>query len=375
MRKAVAYMIRRDGNGDGILEGAQHNTLDAAWYGKISFISSLYLAALRAGQQMATEMGDEDFARECKAIADQGEKSILETFNGEFFIQIEDPRHADAIGTGPGCYIDQIFGQTWAHHVGIGPLFDRDKQLSALRALWKYNFVPNVGPFREHFKLGRWYAMAGDAGLIMCSWPGGGKREGWEANWQFKYFNECMSGFEYQAAAHMVWEGRDQDDILQNGLAITRAIHDRYNAALRNPYNEIECSDHYSRAMASYGVFLAACGFEYHGPKGHIGFAPRLSPDDFKAPFTAAEGWGTFTQKQDGHLQTHAIRLAHGSLKLNQLSFAVAEGRQVKEVRVTVGFTEVSSVFEQGATQVVIRLKETAIATPESSIQVDCELG
>ena len=46
--------------------------------------------------------------------------------------------------------------------------------------------------------------------------------------------------------------------------------------------------------MASYGVFLAACGYEYHGPKGHLAFAPRLTPEDFRAAFTAAEGWGRF---------------------------------------------------------------------------------
>ena len=47
-----------------------------------------------------------------------------------------------------------------------------------------------------------------------------------------------------------------------------------------------------------YGVFLAACSFEYHGPKGHLGFAPRLTPENFRAPFTTAEGWGTFDQSR-----------------------------------------------------------------------------
>ena len=74
--------------------------------------------------------------------------------------------------------------------------------------------------------------------------------------------------------------------------------------------------------MASYGVFLAACGYEYHGPKGHLGFAPRLSPDDFRAPFTAAEGWGTFEQKRhDGQLSA-AIDVKWGRLKLKTLRLA-----------------------------------------------------
>jgi len=134
-------------------------------------------------------------------------------------------------------------------------------------------------------------------------------------DWQFGYFNECMSGFEHQAASHMIAEGLTQD-----GLAVIRAIHDRYHAARRNPYNEIECSDHYSRAMASYGSFITACGYTYHGPKGHMGFAPRLSPNNFKASFTAAEGWGTFMQQRRGKGLKAKIAVRHGSLNLKSLT-------------------------------------------------------
>ena len=336
VKQAVEFMIQRDDNADGMLEGAQPNTLDANWYGKISFISSLYLAMLKAGEAMAAEMGDEEFAQQCRQIAKRGEQSILETFNGEYFVQIEDPDHKDKIGVGSGCYVDQVFGQTWAHWVGLGRLFDRDKQLSALRALWKYNFVPDVGPFRKQFVPGRWYATAGDAGLIMCSWPKGGKNPAFKNHWQYGYFNECMTGFEYQAAAHMIWEGLDQPDLLQNGLAVTRAIHDRYNAALRNPYNEVECSDHYSRAMASYGVFQAVCGFNCHGPQGHLEFAPRLCPDNFRAAFTSAEGWGTISQTRNESSQTNTVEVKHGRLRLKTLGVAVGE-RTPNSVQATKG--------------------------------------
>jgi len=281
IKKAIEYMIQHDGDDDGIVEGSQPNTLDAAWFGKISFLVSLYLAALRAGEAMGIEVGDDDFAQRCRDIAKRGSQRILGLYNGEYFYQIEDPNHLNAIGIGKGCYIDQVFGQSWAFQVGLGRLFDEQKIKSALRALWKYNFVPDVGPFREKFKRGRWYAVAGDAGLLMCTWPKGGLREDFKKHWQYMYFNECMTGFEWQVASHMIWEG-----MIIEGLTVARAIHDRYDAALRNPYNEIECSDHYARAMA--------------------------------------RGWGSFSQKVSAHSQTQQIELKYGTLKLNEMKFEMA---------------------------------------------------
>ena len=334
-RRAIDWLIAFDANGDGVLEGAQHNTLDAAWYGKIPWLTSLYIATLRAGEAMALELGDEEYAGRCRAIADRGAKHIAELFDGEYFVQLEDPAHADAIGTGRGCHIDQIFGQTWAHWVGLGSIFDRERQVSALRALWKFNFVPDLGPFRQRFPRGRWYAAAGDAGLVMCTWPKGGESSNYSRHWQYGYFNECMTGFEWQAAAHMIYEGLEEPDLLEAGLAVSRAIHDRYDANLRNPYNEVECSDHYSRAMASYGVLQAVCGFEYHGPQGRLAFAPRIQPENFRAPFTAAEGWGSYSQRQDGNELRARIELRHGTLTLRRVGIRlVGDSTGVRNVAV-----------------------------------------
>lgn len=195
-----------------------------------------------------------------------------------------------------------MHGQSWAWQVNLGRVLDREKTLSALRALWKHNFAPDVGPFRKKFTAGRPYALAGDAGLVMTSNPKLIPNVYGLPSWQIGYFNECMSGFEHQAASHMVAEG-----LVLEGFAVTRAIHDRYHASRRNPFNEIECSDHYARAMASCGTFISASGFESHGPRGRIGFAPRLTPENFRAPFTAAEGWGTYHQKRTATTQPHQL--------------------------------------------------------------------
>ena len=139
--------------------------------------------------------------------------------------------------------------------------------------------------------------------------------------WQLGYFHECMSGFEHQVAAHMMAEG-----MVDESLVLTRMIHDRHHAARRNPFNEIECSDHYARAMASYGTFINACGFSYHGPKGQIGFTPKVRAADFRAPFTVAKGWGTYSQKRKSTGECRCtLILKYGQLILHEFHIGDAD--------------------------------------------------
>jgi uncharacterized protein (DUF608 family) len=336
-KKALQYLILADAQGgmpDGITEGEQHNTLDAEWYGKVPVLSSLYIAALRAGEEMAIVVGDDKFANVCNEIHQLGEKNILKLFNPEhgFFTQEIDPNHKDAIAIGEGCYIDQVMGQWWASQLNLGRLYDGKIIRSALSSLWDYNFCPDMGPFRDSIETpsakGRTYALAGEAGLVMCTWPKGGRDGDWEKYWQYGYFQECMTGFEYQAAGHMVWESDEQPDLLTKGLAITRSVHDRYHGSKRNPYNEIECSDHYARAMASYSVYLAAAGFENDGPKGHLGFKPRMTDKgNFKSAFTSAEGWGSFEIKNEKKSNNISLKLQYGKLTLNTLAVRLESKR------------------------------------------------
>jgi non-lysosomal glucosylceramidase len=289
VKKAIQRMITADKDDDGILHGPLHNTLDADWTGIVPWVNGMYHAALKAGEIMARENGDEAFAKQCAEILKKGMVNMDKLCWREeygYYVQIGDPAKPTEVGAYEGCHIDQVLGQAWALQLGIGEVITHAHARKCLESLWKYNFTPDVGPFRKVKTAGRWYAMPGEGGLIMLSNPFAPDIEftGPSAPTAM-YFNECMSGFEHQVAAHMMWE-----NMLTESLAITRVIHDRYSPKLRNPYNEIECSDHYGRAMASYGTYLAACGYEYDGPKKHLGFAPRLTPENFKAAFTSAEG-------------------------------------------------------------------------------------
>lgn len=354
IKRAVQFLIDQDKNKDGMEDTPLENTLDAVWKGEIAWIVGLCIAGVRAGQAMAEDMNDMAFAQTCREYVEAGKTNMeKELFNGEYFIHRADPEVGKKeIGSYNTCHIDQVYGQSWAWQVGLGRVLDKEKTMSALRALWKYNYMPDVGPYIKNHPGGRFYALAGEGGMVMNTNPKNDDKPYGEAKaWQIGYFSECMSGFEHQVAAHMMAEG-----MVEEALILTRSIHDRYHAHKRNPFNEIECSDHYSRAMASYGTFLSACGFTYHGPKGQIGFAPSLSPENFKAPFTAAEGWGTFEQMKNDSGQTHSIAMKHGSLTLQQIRLQRLGKDPVKKVVVVVGQQKIPATFSAQEDMITIDL-------------------
>lgn len=316
VRQATDWLIaQRDADRDGILTGAQDNTLDAAWFCRNAWLSLLYQAGLRASAEMAGRVGEGAYAADLRRIADAGRRMVEEAlFNGEYFADIPDPTRLDSAGPYGGCHIDQLMGQGWAWQAGLGTIVDPAKAAGALDAIWKANVTTDVAPYRARpeFAKGRRFAMDGEGGTLMGTFPRGfdeRARQGYG-----EYFNEVWSGSEHFLAGTLMWQGETL-----RALAVERLVHDRYSLPRRNPWNECECGSHYSRALASYGVFTAACGFAYDGPAGILGFAPRLSPQDFKAAFTAAEGWGSFSQKQEGAVFTAMVALRHGRLRLATL--------------------------------------------------------
>lgn len=352
IKKAVQFMLDQDKNGDGMTDTPMENTLDAVWEGEIAWIVGLCIAAASAAQQMAEEVGDRSFAAVCEKYVRDGSRNMeKELFNGEYFIHRPDAKEGrKKLGSYNTCHIDQVYGQSWAFQVGLPRVIGKEKTVAALKALWKYNFTMDVGPYIKTHTGGRPYALAGEGGMVMNTNPHNEPKPfGEDVTWQLGYFHECMSGFEHQVAAHLMAEG-----MVEESLILTRVIQDRYHASKRNPFNEIECSDHYARAMASYGTFISACGFEYHGPKGYIRFAPKWNKVDFKAPFTSAAGWGTYSQKKTGQKQVHRLELKYGELKLEKITLEKVDGAAVKSLSAMIGSQHIPVTFKQEGSTIFI---------------------
>ena len=68
----------------------------------------------------AGRMGETQYARMCERIARRGgEQIVARLYNGEYFVHRRDPQHPDANGSGSGCELGQVHGQSWAFQLGL----------------------------------------------------------------------------------------------------------------------------------------------------------------------------------------------------------------------------------------------------------------
>lgn len=207
---------------------------------------------------------------------------------------------------GDGCLSDQMLGQWFADVLGLDIGLKKERVHKTLQSIYANNFRQD---FWTHANTQRIYALNDEKGLVLCSWPKGGRPA-----LPFVYSDEVWTGIEYQVAAHLIYRG-----LLEEGLAIAKAVSDRYDGARRNPWNQIEWGNHYSRAMASYSVLLALSGFRYSAVERSMTFQPRINSDDFQCFFAAGSGWGLYRQNRKNGLLTAKLECRHGKLVLRQL--------------------------------------------------------
>ncbi len=317
-----------DGDRDGVFEGVQHNTYDVEFYGPNPMCGIYYLAALRAGEEMARAVGDTAAATQYRQLFEQGRIWIdNHLFNGEYYVQqvrgvareqvakgliagmgAEDPSHPD-YQLGDGCLVDQLVGQFAAEFAGLGPLVSPDHIRKTLQAIYRYNYKRSMA---QHDNVQRTFALNDEAALVICDYGKGTRPEV-----PFPYFAEVMTGFEYSAAILMLAYGMQKE-----GLECIENIRKRYDGERRNPWDESECGPHYARAMAAWTAIPLLTGFRYSGPEKHLSVVPRI-PGAMRSFWSTGTGWGTFTLRP-GQL---SIAVLFGKLPLQSV-----EGRKATSV-------------------------------------------
>jgi hypothetical protein len=304
VKRSLDYCIETwDPRHEGMVEEPHHNTYDIEFWGPDGMITSFYLGALTAAGLMGKALGDEVplYAQLLEKGARQAGQKL---FDGEYFVQriqwkglrAGDPTKAQAgveaevlailekegpkYQYGTGCLSDGVLGSWMALVCGVGQVLDRDKVASHLRAVYRYNFKPDLTDYADPQRPS--YALGAEGGLLLCSWPKGGA-----LTLPFPYSNEVWTGIEYQAASHMMRMG-----LVNEGLAVVRAARARYDGRVRNPFDEYECGHWYARAMSSYALLFGLSGARYDAVEKVLYLQPSVA-GDFRCFLSTATGYGT----------------------------------------------------------------------------------
>lgn len=305
-----------DADRDGVMEGCQHNTMDVEYFGPNPQMESWYLGALRAMEEMARHLGDETFAAECRKLFARGRAwTEAHLFNGDYYEHQIRPtaKIADGLSVGmgaknlrdpelqlgAGCLVDQLVGQFTAHVVGLGYLLDRRQVRRTLRSIFRHNFRRG---FHDHFNHLRSFVLGDESALLMATYPRGRRPRR-----PFPYYNEVMTGFEYTAAVHMLYEG-----LTREALTVIGAIRDRYDGRKRSPFNEAECGHHYVRAMASWAAVPAWTGFQWDGVSGTMRFAAKPG----RWFWSTGQAWGTCVIRPHRGGFRARVNVLHGRLRI-----------------------------------------------------------
>jgi len=315
-----------DGDRDGVMEGCQHNTMDVEYFGPNPQMQGWYLAALRAGEEMARFLGESDFADECRRLFESGRAwTDAHLWNGDYYEQqVRPPLSADHIAPGlllgagakdlrdpelqlgAGCLVDQLVGALFAHTNGLGEILNPDHVGRTLQSILRWNRRDSL---RAHFNHWRTFALGEEAALLMASYP-----KGRRPMRPFPYYNEVMTGFEHVVASHLLALGETEE-----GLRVVGDIRARYDGRKRSPFDEAECGRHYARALASWTHVLALTGFEWNARTGTLSF--RASPTHAKWFWSNGRAWGTLEQTPLPGEMSRAIelRVLGGTLELKAL--------------------------------------------------------
>lgn len=316
-----------DPHGSGMLHGIQPSTHDIDLSGLNTFMGTYWLAALRAAEEMARLLGHTERADQFARAFTKGSRAYDEAlFNGEYYVQVLEEGDPKEFQWESGCLSDQLIGQWWAHVLGLGHLLPEEHVRSALRAVVTHNLRRGFEDFHNPYRV---FADGQDTGLLMCTWPDGGRPE-----IPTRYCDEVWTGIEQQVAAHCIYEGLHEE-----AEQILHGLWERYDGRRRNPYNQIECGDHYVRALAGWSAFDALTGQSWNAVTSTL--TVNGLEEATTLPVLTHTGWGTISREGEEIVLTCTF----GDFDISRLDVGGAGAQQ--RIRLTRGESKIITTMER----------------------------
>ncbi len=246
VKRAMDSIEKLDTDGDGLPDhDTKRNTYDAWNFSGVStYISVLWLAALKASTVIAEKIGDSSRKEKWNAVLQKGKKSLEEKlWNGEYYnLWIDSKQTDEALMT------DQLDGEWFLRMAGIGGNIPDERIGKVLEFIFRNNFDE-------------------EQGLLNASVPEG-------KNTTIHSYNNCQAkavwtGIDYVFSALSLSVGNQ--DIADT---VVDLIH---NNQLRfgHFWDHWECGHHYTRPMSAWSTLIAASGMKVDYENKKLSFSPK----------------------------------------------------------------------------------------------------
>ncbi len=304
-----------------------------SFYGVSAYVSILWLSALKAIESAMKILGVEDYSRYSELYEKAKKFIYTHLWNGEYFNLWYDPI------TGSydrACMAAQLLGQWLAKIASLDYVVDREKVISTLKAIAKYNLFDDEGLINGVYPGRPRPAFRGstvyDNILNIAFWPTIQMDTPW-------------SGVEFAVASHMLYE-----KLFDEAKNILKTVHERYEVS-GYYWNHIEWGTHYMRALSSWSIVLGIEGLVYNAIENKLLISPITA--ELKWIITLPGAWGQLIVNE----KRLVIEVKFGVLKVKEL---IIEHRKIKEkhnivVNVSRGEVESISIDEN---KLIVRFRD-----------------
>jgi non-lysosomal glucosylceramidase len=211
VQEALQHLQGYDRNGDGIPEndGYPDQTYDD-WVvsGESAYCGGLWLASLRAAEEIARALGQPQAAARYHSEFEKGQASyIKKLWNGEYFLYDTGSEYKDNIQA------DQLAGQWYASMTGLGDLVPSAMQQKALKKIFDFNVMKFAGG-----NMGAVNGMAADGSIIRSN----------------EQVQEVWGGTTFALAALMLSDGM-KDEAYRTAWGIYNVTYEKKGYWFRTP--------------------------------------------------------------------------------------------------------------------------------------------
>lgn len=224
VEQALEHLEQYDHTGDGLPQNDNYpdQTYDV-WivHGESAYCGGLWLAALRAAEEIAHVLGDTAAATKYHDMFAKGQATYIQKlWTGEYFRYDTMSVYRDDIQA------DQLAGQWYANMTGLGDLVPRDMQIKALKKIYDFNVMKFSGG-----EMGAVNGMGPDGSLIKSN----------------EQVQEVWTGTTFGLAALMLSDGL-KDEAYRTAWGVYHTTYETEGYWFRTP-EAWEIDGHYRASM------------------------------------------------------------------------------------------------------------------------------